>query len=322
MLKEPPGTSLGGHRPSFVVKRGDALKVHACLMTQNELPDLEANVSQLLRFVDDVTIVDGGSVDGTIPYFRNWSRADSRIRFFIQPWTDNFPEQRNAYLRHVGDVASDGDWVLAVDPDEFLTESALQELRHLAEVVPRKRERFLRVAFRCRSVSLRGRERVWQNEDSYWKGLFFRWQPGLRYSHNGEGAVHEVLLGADPIYCTGHHPEFRELFYEHRKQENVTWPRGCRNYYIGGGGPNLGSKNRRWVELRAIAERLGVSSWHQMQAYLLKGNIDAALREWILKYRHETGWDGASEQREWYKTYFRLYHPEEEPPELRGEAIE
>lgn len=297
------------------------MKIHAAMMTQNELVDLTKNVALLLPHVDSITIVDGGSIDGTIITMRNWSRVEPKIRFFIHPWKDNFPAQRNNYMRHVGEIAKDGDWVLAVDPDEFLEEASLRELRHLADVVYKKREKFVRVGFRCRSVSMCGLERVWKNEDDYRKGLFFRWGPHVCYTHHGEGAVHEVLSGGDPIYMTGHHPEFPALVYEHVKQENVTWPRGVRNYFIGGGGPNLGSKNSRWVELRKITDRLGVKTWHQMQAYLLAGTIDGELRDWIIKHRRENGWDGSSEQREWYKTYFRLYHPEEEPAELRSEEI-
>lgn len=297
------------------------MRIHACLMTQNEQFDLVDNVRAMLPHVDSVTVVDGGSIDGTIPYFRNWSRQDGRIRFFVHPWRDNFPAQRNNYLARVAEIASDGDWILAVDPDEVLDDAAFRALRPLADTVQRKLERFTRVGFRCRSVSLRGADRVWQNEDDYWKVLYFRWSRELAYGHDGEGAVHERLYGADPTYMTGHHPEFPALFYEHRKQENVTWPRGVRNYFIGGGGPNLGTQNHRWVELRSVAARLGIDKWHQMQAYLLAGNVDASLRDWIIRYRHENGWDGSSEQREWYKTYFRLYHPEEEPAEMRGEAI-
>jgi glycosyltransferase involved in cell wall biosynthesis len=291
-------------------------------MTQNELLDLSANVAAMLPHVDSVTIVDGGSQDGTIPYMRNWARQDPRIRYFIHPWRDNFPAQRNNYLARVGEIAAPGDWLLAVDPDEFLSPEAFGALRPLAGIVPAKPERFARVGFQCRSVSLRVALPVWSNVDNHWKGLFFRWAPGIAYAHDGEGAVHERLTGADPMYCTGHHPEFPALLYDHRKQENVVWPRGVRNYFCGGGGPNLGSRNPRWVELKAIAGRLGITSWARMHAYLIGGGIDSGLREWIIRYRHESGWDGASEQREWYKTYFRMYHPEEEPAELRGEAIE
>ena len=58
-----------------------------------------------------------------------------------------------------------------------------------------------------------------------------------------------------------------------------------------------------------------------MQRYLVHGSVADELKAWMIKYRQESGWDGSSEQREFYKTYFWLYHPEEEPAELRGEHI-
>ncbi len=298
------------------------MKIHAALMTQNELFDLARNITGLLPYVDTVTIVDGGSQDGTIPYFRNWARLNDKIRFFIHPWKDNFPAQRNNYLLRVGEIAVPGDWVLALDPDEFIEEKALAELQNLIRIVPNKPEHFRSIGFRCRSVSYRGPERVWESLDDYWKAFLFRWNPKLRYVHHGDGPVHEALPGVQPMYATGHHPEFPALIYTHEKQENIIHPRGVRNYFIGGGGMNLWHKNPRWTELRKLTDQLGITTWHQMQAYLIAGNINADLKDWIIKYRHETGWDGSSEQREWHKTYFRLYHPEEEPAELRDEHIE
>jgi glycosyltransferase involved in cell wall biosynthesis len=286
------------------------MRVHCGLMTQNELVDLITNVSLVLPYVDSVTIIDGGSIDGTVSYMRNWSRIESKIRYFIHPWRDNFPEQRNNYLSRIREIANDGDWVLAFDPDEFIEETWLRELRSVPGIVGNN----MRVGFQCRSVSLRGAQRVWENLDPYWKGLFYRWHNGLRYTHDGEGAVHERLLGADPTYNS-------HLIYEHRKQEHVTWPRGVRNYFCGGGGPNLGSRNHRWIELKTIVGNLGIATWHQFHAYLIAGNIDQSLKDWIIRYRHEQGWDGSSEQREFYKTYFKLYHPEEEPGELQHEVI-
>lgn len=288
------------------------------MMTQNELTDLVANVTSLLRVVDTVTIVDGGSTDLTIPYMRNWSRSESKVQFFIHPWTDNFPAQRNNYLRRVSEVAIPGDWVVSLDPDEVLDESSLTALRPLLEA---QSSDVACVMPRCRSVSYRGPTRVWTKEDEYWKPLIYRWHDGLRYAHDGEGAVHERLDGLRGRKVhTGRH-EVPALWYEHRKQENVIWPRGARNYFCGGGGPNLGSKNPRWVELRAIASQLGIDDWHTMQRYLVHGSVADELKAWMIKYRQESGWDGSSEQREFYKTYFWLYHPEEEPAELRGEHI-
>jgi glycosyltransferase involved in cell wall biosynthesis len=267
-----------------------------------------------------VTVIDGGSTDGAIPYLRNWERVNPKIRMFIHPWKDNFPEQRNNYLRRVGEIAADGDWVLAFDPDEFLAPDALTDLRAIIDQANRLKLR--RVCFQCRSVSYRGPERVWENVDNYWKGLLYKWSPNLKYGHTGDGPVHETLNGVGSRDMEmGHTPGTRQYLYEHRKQENVIWPRGLRNLFVGGGGPNLGSKNPFWVELRAIASRLGLETWAQFHAYILKGGIDAELKRWFVDHRHDNWGDGSSEHREGFKTVFRLYHPEEEPEETRGEHI-
>jgi len=296
-------------------------QIHAALMTQNELSDLVPNVHELLPHVHTVTIVDGGSTDGTIPYLRNWGRVTDRpLRMFIHPWKDNFPAQRNNYLARVAEIAQAGDWVLAFDPDEYLDKSALNDLPKIIEQA--NRLRLNRVGFRCRSVSYRGPQRVWENEDAYWKGLLFRWSPDLRYEHDGEGPVHENLRGVPgPTMDMGATPGTRAYYYEHRKQENVIWPRGARNLFCGGGGPNLGSTNPRWVHLRAIASRLGLHTWHAFHAYLLAGEIDPELHAWIVDHRHDDWGDGSSEHREMFKTVYRLYHPHLEPPEMRGEHI-
>jgi len=297
------------------------MRIHAALMTQNELTDLRENVAAVLPFVDTVNIVDGGSVDLTIPYMRNWSREHPKIRYFIHPWTDDFPRQRNNYLARVGEIAEPGDWVLTFDPDEFLDPSGLRDLRStLFEV---DRAGYGLVTVQCRSVTLRGDERVREKEDQHWKPLLYRWNPNIAYTHDGDGPVHERLTGAAGLVARTGEGLLAEAkwFYEHRKQADVIWVRGARNYFCGGGGPNLGRRNPRWVELRQISEILGLHSWHEMQRYLLLGNIDQRLKDWMIKYRQESGWDGSSEQREWYKTYFRFYHPEEEPEEMRGETI-
>lgn len=80
------------------------MRIHAALMTQNELTDLVPNLQALEPHVHTITVVDGGSTDGTIPYLRNWAKQPSgaKIRLFIHPWKDNFPEQRNNYLKLCG----------------------------------------------------------------------------------------------------------------------------------------------------------------------------------------------------------------------------
>jgi hypothetical protein len=53
----------------------------------------------------------------------------------------------------------------------------------------------------------------------------------------------------------------------------------------------------------------------------MKGNIDQRVKDWMVKYHDVNKSDGDSEHREVYKTYFRIYHPEEEVAELKGKHI-
>ena len=107
------------------------MRLHAAMMTQNELPYLIYNINRLLPGVDSVTIVDGGSTDQTIIYMRNWSKIEPKIRFFLHPWKDNFPAQRNNYLMHIAEIAQENDFIFVCDPDEILDEAGVLNLRNL-----------------------------------------------------------------------------------------------------------------------------------------------------------------------------------------------
>jgi len=295
-------------------------KIHAALMTQNELSDLIPNVESVLPYVDTVTIVDGGSTDLTIYYMRNWAQREPKIRFFIHPWQDDFPAQRNNYVKRVAEVAQPGDWIATFDPDEYYDLETLQKLHKAADRAGEKGCNM--IGFQCRSVSLKGAERVHENLDDYHKHLFLAWDPNFHYTgfkcHEGKGGVPHRIMNTN-------------LIYEHRKQENIIWLRGFRNMFHGGGGPNLGATNPIWVRLRKYCvEKLGINDWHSFYKYILRGNVDSEISQIFIDHvyegtkkagpnaRSKDAWDGASEMREMYRTYFRLLHPEEEPAELVG----
>lgn len=286
------------------------MKIIYCMMTQNRLLETKHCLDLVGPYVDEMVVVDGGSVDDSVFYLRN--RKD--VHMFLHPWKDNFSEQRTNYLMRAREVAgNDNFWCLISDPDEWFEEKTLKELRRIATFCEQGGANMAQ--FQCRSVSLKGEERVWENLDNYWKGLFFKYEPGIKYVGN----PHETL--APPSGLRAIRTPF---LYEHVKQENIIWHRGMRNSYCGGGGPNLGSRNPFWVELKAIVKEVYGRdlSWHEYDRELLSGNIDERIKRWMYKMKDETGWDGASEMREHYKTYFRIYHPEEEPVEFRGLHIE
>lgn len=280
-------------------------KITYCGMTQNRISETVKCLERYLPYVDEAIIIDGGSIDDSIFYLRNWAQEEPKLKFYINPWPDNFSQQRNQYLSRV----EDNTWVLVSDPDEWFEDSTLQALQEL--ITDAESTGHDMVGFQCRSVTMKGNKRVWENLDSYWKNLLFKKYPKTHYVGN----PHEGLAN---------HPlkmKHSKYIYEHVKQENVIWHRGARNLFTGGGGPNLGQSNLRWVHLRALTRELSIDTWHKFDQYLLKGNIDQRLKNWMIQYHNVEGFDGSSEHREMYKLYFRIYHPEEEPVDLIGKYM-
>lgn len=304
------------------------MKIHAACMTQNELSDLIPNIEALLPHVHTLTIVDGGSSDLTIPYMRNLSKRNPKVNFIISPWENDFPKQRNKYLAKIREFAEPGDWLCTFDPDEYYAQNTLEALPQL--IAEAEAQGKTMIGLQCISQTFMGPEKVYENLDAYHKTLIMKWFPEFHYAGF---KVHESKVGIPHEIMDVHHN------YYHRKQADVIWIRGMRNSFIGGGGPNLGNANPLWQEARNLVRiELGVEpenqdqmSWHDFYAFLLKGKIQGPLRDFIIAMRNEgtpganspynwrtDRWDGSSEWREWYKSYFRYLHPEEEPEEYRN----
>lgn len=291
-------------------------KIIYCQMTQNRLDETRACIKRCLPYVDHIVIVDGGSIDDSIFYFRNWAREEPKLHFHVIPWNDKFYEQRTNYLRIADTLASPGDYVLVSDPDELFEITALDKLHKVADYME---SRGCNVGcFQSRSVTLRGEQRVHENLDDYWKHLFYRWEPGMYYVGN----PHETLIIPSQFNLARF-----GLVYEHLKQENVTWHRGARNFVVWGVGRDLArepdqEKVRVWTELWNLRQQNGLpEKWHDLNVYLMRGGVHPALKEWMIKYRRVEGFEFASEAREVYKLYYRIYHPEEEPMEYAAEEL-
>jgi hypothetical protein len=94
----------------------------ACLIVRNESLVLERCLASLSGVVDEIVVVDTGSTDGTPEI-----AAGFGARICRHAWRDDFSAARNVGL----DVAS-GDWILAIDADEYL---AAETRRHVRAVV-------------------------------------------------------------------------------------------------------------------------------------------------------------------------------------------
>ena len=282
------------------------MKITYCMMTLNRLYDTMKAIERVKPYVDRVVIVDGGSNDDTILTLRNYEG----VELYLHPWEDNFSKQRTHYLEHAGNDNGGTDWILVSDPDELYTVEALENMRkEIDNAGP-----FNMLAFESNTITMKGTQIVYHGHDKYWKALLFKWNPGIHYVGN----PHETL-----IIDKGPRVKNIPYVYYHIKQQGATWHRGCRNAFIGGGGDNVEEKQPLWRPfLNLVKERTGIVKWNDFDKYMIKGNIDPDIKKMFMEFKKETGYAGASEWREFYKTYFRIYHPEEEPQELRGTHIE
>ncbi len=98
------------------------VRISLCMIVRDEIDCLERCLDSAAPWVDEIVIVDTGSVDGT------WPLVQLRAHRSVQiTWPDHFAKARNVSL----DLAT-GDWVLILDADEFLASGGPQ-LRAAAE---------------------------------------------------------------------------------------------------------------------------------------------------------------------------------------------
>ena len=138
----------------------------ASLIVRDEAEVLSGCLETLQGVVDEIVIVDTGSVDGTVDIARqHGARVESR------DWTGSFAEARNAAL----DLAT-GEWILYIDADERLAptdRATVQALLQDAEEVA------FRLLLQPQSGMTPYREyRLWRND------------PRIRF----EGFMHEKVV--------------------------------------------------------------------------------------------------------------------------------
>jgi glycosyltransferase involved in cell wall biosynthesis len=142
--------------------------ISAALIVRDEEAMLGDCLASLQGFVDEIVVVDTGSVDGTEAIAR---RHGARV--FHRVWTDDFSAARNASLDEVT-----GEWVLYIDADERLVVADRDAAEHLLRTAP---EVAFRIDFRPhQSMTAYVEYRLWRND------------PRIRF----EGSLHERIVPA------------------------------------------------------------------------------------------------------------------------------
>ena len=102
-----------------------------CMIVRDEEQRLGACLDSVKDCVDNVVIVDTGSIDRTVEIAQAFnSQLPMQVHHFT--WCDDFSAARNAALNHVT-----GDWVLVLDADERLVEGIADDIRSAIAVPDR-----------------------------------------------------------------------------------------------------------------------------------------------------------------------------------------
>ena len=269
-------------------------KIAYCVMTLNRLAELREGIDRMRGHVDHIIVVDGGSQDDTI----FWARSDPAIDLVLSPWRDNFPGQRNVYMRRARELGAE--WVIVSDSDEHYCPDAARDMRSI--VAAASASGHGGVEFRSVDMDYRGDTLVSRRESDFYKMLAIRLDAGLEYDerHNPHEALNRGVraMRADNRY-----------YYEHKKRIGVVAHRGARNFFVGGGG--LNERPPKWHEFKAIVrETMGDIQWPAFDRVLVRGEVPDRVLDWMRAHKNDNERGGDSEVRELHELFFSLYHPE------------
>lgn len=97
------------------------------------------SITSLLRFCDEVVVVDGGSIDGTWEELSNWSQNEEKLKVFQikRDWNDKrfalFDGEQKAEARK----RCTGDWCWQMDVDEIVHEDDYLKIKKLIKQIPK-----------------------------------------------------------------------------------------------------------------------------------------------------------------------------------------
>ena len=149
--------------------------VSLCMIVRNEEASLPRCLSSVRDAVDEIIVVDTGSVDRTVDIALSFG-----ARVFHYEWQNDFAAARNEALRH-----ATGEWVLVLDADEEMKKEDVEKLKLLARITG-----VLGFGLPIRSLGERG------NVIVNYMTRFFRNRPDIRFRrrvHEGvEPSIREI----------------------------------------------------------------------------------------------------------------------------------
>ena len=93
--------------------------ISLAIIAKNAEKTIEKTITTVSSFVDEIILVDTGSIDTTVEIAKKNS-----AKIFYHTWTNNFAEAKNIALDNCS-----SDWILNLDSDEFMAIEDLKSIR-------------------------------------------------------------------------------------------------------------------------------------------------------------------------------------------------
>ena len=108
---------------NYKIKSGGST-ISACMIVKNEEKMLPRCLESIKEYVDEIVIVDTGSIDGTVEIAKSYG-----ANIYHHAWEDNFSKHRNQSIDYAG-----SDWIFIIDADEELMPGSGEEIQKAVRV--------------------------------------------------------------------------------------------------------------------------------------------------------------------------------------------
>ena len=265
----------------------------------DEAEKLAISLNKTFRFRDEIGELKERRREGEKPAF-HLVRAEFR---------ENIPEFRNHYLEEARKLGVD--WVAVSDSDEILCDAFRRDSKKIAEECEMRgvnvceincREQFEDCEWLDDADKLAA-SLIELRESWYYKQLFFKLRPGLRYvGSGGLRRVHETWNLREGWVVTRLPRD--KYFYIHRKTPLEIWRNAARNMVIGGGGLDVGELNPFWKKLRELMQKYGFEDWTALEKAIIEHRIPEGMVKFFEECLDAPNTDWGRETRQLAKFFF------------------
>jgi glycosyltransferase involved in cell wall biosynthesis len=179
----------------------------------NEEFFIELYLQAVLKYADEIILLDGGSQDKTVEIIKNFQKRTDKIKLFVnpqsgRPYSEDWDEgKRRNFLVD----KCTGDWILALDADEFMSDNFIEDLPNLMHDESADFYSFKYIPF-WKTPNL---VRLSTFNDLHWKGEIARMGRREGVSYNQQKHHCRLLYEGKPIWKLQSHKKVLKIKLYH-----------------------------------------------------------------------------------------------------------